>query len=322
MMTPDRTDDACRFIHLSDLHLSVPRNFRYRQLLNKRLLGYLSWLKSRRRKYQRFVLERLFAALDTARYDQILLTGDLTHIGLPDEFQQVLDWLQSIAKPDRIFLIAGNHDSYVREDWHKTYALWQDYMSSDTDTKTRDELFPSVRIRKNTAFIGLSTALPTAPLLASGTISAQQLAVLPGLLDKLARQGLFRVLMLHHPPVSGKRQWRKRLTNAAAFTRIVQQHGAELVLYGHTHRAHCHYMDVYDRAAPARIPVISAAAASATSPSAAKRATYNDFVVSRRADSWLLQFCENRYQPRSGQFKAQAQQSIKIAQPSSTGAPR
>jgi len=321
MITPDSTDNACYFIHLSDLHLSIPRNFRYTQLMNKRLLGYLSWLKSRRRKYQLFVLERLFAGINTTNYDQILLTGDLTHIGLPDEFQQVLDWLQSIGKAEQIFLIPGNHDSYVSENWHKTYALWQDYMASDAAINNQDNLFPSLRIRKNTAFIGLSTALPTAPLLASGTISPQQLEALPGLLDKLAQQDLFRVVMLHHPPISGKRQWRKRLTNAAEFRQIVQQHGAELILYGHTHHAHCHYMDVYDRAEPVRIPVISAAAASATSQTASRRATFNDFRVSRQADSWLLQFRENIYQPPSGQFEQQQEQIIEIDQPVSKGIP-
>ncbi len=41
------------------------------------------------------------------------VTGDLTHISLPAEFQVARTQLERLGSPDQVFLIPGNHDCYV-----------------------------------------------------------------------------------------------------------------------------------------------------------------------------------------------------------------
>ena len=63
------------------------------------------------------------------------------------------------------------------------------------------EPFPFVRRRGPMALIGLSTRCRPLPLAATGRLSDDQLARLGGMLSALARERLFRVVLIHHPPV-------------------------------------------------------------------------------------------------------------------------
>jgi 3',5'-cyclic AMP phosphodiesterase CpdA len=56
-------------------------------------------------------------------------------------------------------------------------------------------------------------------------------------LAELGRDGLFRVVLIHHPPFDGPDQRRKGLHDSAAFRAVIAEAGAELVLHGHTHRS-------------------------------------------------------------------------------------
>ena len=274
------------FAHLSDLHLSDPGGCSLAQLCNKRLLGYLSWRKSRRAQHQTAILDRLLHTLENLPLDQLLITGDLTHLGLPAEFRQARDWLDASAYATRITLVPGNHDAYARAAWQQTFALWQPYMAADRASE--EGAFPSLRIRGPVAFIGLSSALPTAPLLATGSLSDAQLKQLPGVLNETARQGLFRVVLLHHEPLPGTSSWRKRLTNAARLSQILRTHGAELILHGHTHRNSETQWAVQDRHPPLKIPVIGTSSASAVGRDRAYRAGFRHFCLHNKPDGWHL----------------------------------
>ena len=75
--------------------------------------------------------------------------------------------------------------------------------------------FPYLRRRGPLALIGLSTAVPTPPFMATGRLGEAQLARLAETLVALAREKLFRVVLIHHPPVSEAKR-HKRLTDAGA----------------------------------------------------------------------------------------------------------
>ena len=80
--------NALTFAQLSDPHLSSPDGARWRELANKRLLGYLSWRRRRRAEHRGEVLEALQRDLHGTRPGHLVITGDLTQIALPDEFRQ------------------------------------------------------------------------------------------------------------------------------------------------------------------------------------------------------------------------------------------
>jgi 3',5'-cyclic AMP phosphodiesterase CpdA len=96
--------------------------------------------------------------------------------------------------------------------------------------------FPFARRCGPVTFVGVSTAVPNPPTLATGRIGAAQLGRLRTVLTELRRPGCCRVVLLHHPPVNGMTSWRRRLTDADRFRAVLAEAGAELVLCGHQHR--------------------------------------------------------------------------------------
>jgi 3',5'-cyclic AMP phosphodiesterase CpdA len=140
--------------HVSDLHLSTLDGVSARALLDKRILGYLSWRHRRRREHRTEVLDALRADLASRRVAHIAVTGDLTHLGLPHEFRQAASWLERLGAPERITVVPGNHDAYVRETWRDTFAQWSDYMrGDDVSAMEGDAVFPSLRVRGDNALI-------------------------------------------------------------------------------------------------------------------------------------------------------------------------
>ena len=106
-------NSSFRFAHISDLHLTSLEDVKVSDLLNKRALGYLSWRLRRRREHAPEVLTALLRDLRQLTLDHIVITGDLTHVGLPSEFQQARQWLEALGAPTDVTVVPGNHDAYV-----------------------------------------------------------------------------------------------------------------------------------------------------------------------------------------------------------------
>ncbi len=299
-----------QFAQISDLHLSSLVGVDWRDFLNKRALGYLSWKRKRQFEHQTQVLDALRDDLQERHLDQLLVSGDLTHVGLPHEFEQARQWLERLGNPENIALVPGNHDAYVRSEWQQTFALWQAYMTSDNEKPGAVDFsgFPSVRVRNGIAFIGLSTACPKPPLMATGTVGRAQLAKLPELLARAGRDGLFRVVYLHHSPVVGEEKWRKRLTDAGEVAGIIAHHGAELILHGHGHRA-LHSQLTTEQGS---IPVIAVPSASAMGLGHGDVAAYNCYRVEPSEGEWLLEIETRRFQQDAGRFVASPPQQLAV----------
>jgi 3',5'-cyclic AMP phosphodiesterase CpdA len=299
------------FAQISDPHLSSLEDVSPRELLNKRALGYLSWRRKRRFEHRAEVLEALQRDLELEKLEQLLITGDLTHIGLPSEFRQASQWLRELGPSRLLALVPGNHDSCVADEWDQTYGLWRDYMESDQPSGDPGTLFPSFRVRGGLAFIGLSTACPKPPLMATGTADPAQLARLPGLLRTARERGLFRVVYLHHCPLPGVQKWRKRLTNAGDVSGILAAGGVELVLHGHGHRAHQHEIATTD----GKAPVVAVPSASALGLHGADTAAYNRYAVTGEDGGWRLEITRRQYDRESGSFLAGERTALTIRRP-------
>jgi 3',5'-cyclic AMP phosphodiesterase CpdA len=287
--------DTFVLAHLSDFHLGFPDGAGVMELLNKRLLGYLMWRLRRRAEYRPEVLGALVSDLRDARPHHIVVTGDLTHLGLPGEFLRARQWLHALGPPSQVTVIPGNHDAYVRDAWGGPAAQWADYMVSDgvssPDPVVPLDLFPTVRIRGACAVIGVCTARPSPPLLAVGTVGRAQLGRLEKVLEAIGRQDLYRVVLIHHPPVSGAVAWHRRLTDSAAFQAVLARQGAELVLHGHAHRTSMHQLST-----PAgRVPVIGVPSASALGRSAGRSSRYHLYHIRRGDHSWNLRIAVRAY---------------------------
>jgi 3',5'-cyclic AMP phosphodiesterase CpdA len=293
------------FVHLSDPHLFSPGDVRLREILNKRIYGYFSWYLHRGKEHRGEVLSALLADMRSFMPDHILVTGDLTHLGMPNEFLMAEKLLKSLGSPSKVMVIPGNHDTYIKTAWEQTFRLWSDYMASDADRHDIEEtgngldaVFPTLRVRKGIALIGVSTAQPTAHFFATGSIGRMQLQRLENILIETRRRGLVRVVLIHHPPIPGAVSWRKRLTDQHAFQELIAQHGADLILYGHTH----HISSGYIKTPYGRVQSLGIPSATAVGQTSGRRARYHFFSLIQNADKLELFLLTRIYSPTMGCF--------------------
>jgi len=296
--------------HLSDPHISSMKDISGRDLAGKRLLGYLRWKLQRGAEHGEHILAALQTDLAQTEPDHIAITGDLTHLSLPAEFKKVKHWLQALGLPSNVTVIPGNHDAYVKTNWRQTMAHWTAYMLSDKfpkdghNTESTNAIFPSMRIRGCVAIIGVSTARPSAPHLAVGSIGTGQLQKLASILSQTARKQLYRVVLIHHPPAPGSVSWRKRLTDAPAMRSLLARHGAELILHGHTHRTQQNSLQTPD----GNLPVVGVPSVSALSLTPERRARYHIYRISPMDTGWKVRREVRIYSPEDRGFTRESEQ--------------
>ena len=202
--------DTFTLAHLSDPHLPPLPAARLRDLAGKRALGYLNWTRNRHKYHRREVLDALVADMQAQRPDHIAVTGDLVNLALEAEFTPAQAWLESVGTPQRVTVVPGNHDAYVRATRHHFADTFEKYLSCDV-AEADGTPFPFVRRRGPLALIGVSSAVPTLPLMATGRLGRAQLDALDRHLAQMSADEAFRVLLVHHPLHSGSRM--KRLTD-------------------------------------------------------------------------------------------------------------
>jgi 3',5'-cyclic AMP phosphodiesterase CpdA len=162
-------------------------------------------------------------------------------IGLGSEIVQATQWLNTLARPEQLMLVPGNHDIYAGGSADAVFRAWSDYLfQSDTcagSTASADQ-FPVVRKLGKISLIGLSTACVTPLFMASGKLGNEQLQKLDTLLQRATAQGQVVVVLIHHPPLPGMTKWRKALADAAALQDVLKHHPPALIFYGHLHHNH------------------------------------------------------------------------------------
>jgi 3',5'-cyclic AMP phosphodiesterase CpdA len=304
-----------RFVlaHCSDPHISWRCPVSWRDLAGKRMLGYLGWRLRRGAEHREEVLDALQRDLREASPDHIAVTGDLTHLGLPREFENARRWLRRFGAPERVTVVPGNHDAYVRDDWGRTFARWGEYMASDDTGPSAGPppLFPVMRRRGPILLIGLSTAHPNPLHLATGGIGAPQLTRLATALKGAAARGLFRVILIHHPPVDGVVTRRKRLTDAPAFLEAISRYGAELILHGHAHRTTWRIL----KTTAGVTAVAGAPSASALGRTPDRRARYAIYRIRRAGRGWNVDAVERLYSPGGDAFLTENRRHLHMPEP-------
>lgn len=304
------SSDSFSLAHISDPHLTSLAGIELSQLLNKRIVGYLFWLRKRRFIHRREIINSLVDDLHTVRPDHIVVTGDLTHLGLPMEYVEARQWLDSLGSPDQVTVIPGNHEAYWGKNWFEKCSMWEPYLKSDPDpdiVRTAN-FFPSLRICGKVALIGLCSARPSLPLLATGSLGQEQLAGLEILLQQMGDRGLMRVVLIHHPPLPGMEKRRKCLTDSPLLTAVLQRCGAELVLHGHRHVATFTGLQT-----PAgMIPVIGVPSASAHNSDPEHCAKYNIYQIKKTVVGWNVTMQVRGYSAVKQKFVQEQEVILKI----------
>jgi 3',5'-cyclic AMP phosphodiesterase CpdA len=283
--------------HLSDPHLAplpTPNPF---ELVGKRLTGFINWHCNRRYIHRADVLARIVDDLKAQAPDHITVTGDLVNLSLAAEFPLARSWLERLGAPQDVTVVPGNHDAYVRSKARHPQRHWAEYMRGDPgddpgngpgDRPAASETpefpfdFPFVRRRGPAALIGVTTAVPTLPFRATGRVGEAQLARLAVLLDELERAGAFRIVLIHHPPVTRPEWSDRRLVDGEAFIALIKRHGAELVLHGHEHIDMVRWLETRERP----VPAIGVPSASGVADGESDAAAYNLYAIAGGLRAW------------------------------------
>ncbi len=215
--------------HLSDLHMAPLPRLKAQDFFSKRFFGYLNWWRGRANMHRMEILSRLIEDVRAQRPDHIAITGDLTNLGLIDEYKAAKDWLQTLGPAAQVSVVPGNHDAYVKGALEHGLPHLSPWMERG---------FPFTRVVGDIVIIHLSSAIATAPFLATGRVGEEQLVQLPQILKQ--HEGKFRIVLLHHALETATHEFSRYLTDSEALKKILITEGAELVLHGHLHRETYH----------------------------------------------------------------------------------
>lgn len=270
-----------RLAHISDVHLGPLPKVTLRQLASKRITGYVNWRVSRQRNHVAGTVGDIIADMEAHEPSHIAVTGDLINLGLDSEIEQARDWLHRLGAPDFVSVVPGNHDAYVPGAFARMADSWKPWMESD-QVAAGTRPFPYVRVRGQIAIIGVSSARASAPFMATGYFRHDQALALSAILEETGRQGLCRVIMIHHPPFHRATAFHKRLVGISHFQRVVREKGAELVLHGHTHLPTLAWIE----GKAAKVPVVGVSATCQAPGGHLPAAQFNLFDIETDGNGW------------------------------------
>jgi 3',5'-cyclic AMP phosphodiesterase CpdA len=276
-----------KLAHISDVHLGPLPDLSFRELASKRITGFVNWHRNRAHHLFPGTLECLMDDIEKRDPDHLAITGDLVNLASSREIEVVTEWLAEAGDPQDISIVPGNHDAYVPGAYEKTARAWYSYMRDDGGPSgwLKDHhCFPYMRVRGSVALIGCSTAVATPPFAASGYFGPRQARATVNLLRAAGEAGLFRVVMIHHPPIRGATSMHKRMIGIRRFAATISSGGAELVIHGHTHFNTVYWL----RGHPAPVPVVGIASASQGPGGSKPVAAYNLFSIGGEPGAWTL----------------------------------
>ena len=247
-----------RLAHISDIHLGPLPKVTRRELFSKRITGYVNFRRNRMNADQPHITACIVDFLKKLAPDHTAITGDLINLGLDLEIVNAGNWLAELGDPADNTAVLGNHDAYVRGARDKAMAAWQSWLCGDEKKPVVSAAsYPVLRRRGKVSLIGCNSARASAPFLATGYFKKDQAARLADMLREEHAAGQVTVLLIHHPPFPRATARHKRLIGLSNFTRVIREHGADLVLHGHTHLATEAWLEGPER----QVPVICVPAA-------------------------------------------------------------
>ncbi|MEX3011956.1 metallophosphoesterase [Hoeflea sp. TYP-13] len=296
-----------RLAHISDIHLGPLPRLTARELASKRITGYVNWHRNRRKRLFGNILESLLEDINSANPDHLAITGDLVNLAARAEIEMAAGWLAETGDPEKVSVVPGNHDAYVPGAFKTLCNAWRPFMLGDDHSVSAsgDNLFPYLRKRGDVALIGVSTASATLPFMASGIFDRRQAHALSDILGQTGNEGLFRIIMIHHPPVRGATRLHKRMLGIRRFSGVLKSHGAELILHGHTHLDTLHHLPGKHRT----VPVVGVPSASEAHGGRRPPSGYNIFTIDGTAGDWTCTLDRHGLQ-QGGKFELLGTQTL------------
>lgn len=187
--------------------------------------------------YHAAVLERIAGA----RYDVVVLVGDLTQRNRSWQFRSARAFCDAIRAHTKLFVVPGNHD--VAWWWAPLGVGFRSGMLRAYRKWIAAELEPQLHV-PGVTFVGLNSCHGVQPYTMTTRPRDVSVvgAVLPAQWEKAraalaaAPAGDLKVLAFHHNLLRGDLSARWGLASRAAGVRAAHATGADLVLNGHDHQ--------------------------------------------------------------------------------------
>ncbi|TGK87844.1 phosphohydrolase [Leptospira noumeaensis] len=217
-----------KILHISDLHF--PKKLSLFSLRGKAIVGYLSYRLRRKSKHPLVLISAMVEAISKLEYDALVISGDLTNVSHPGEFENAKEILKPLLT-DKTFLIPGNHDRYQKRAigpnplFEKTFSEW---MGTSLD--------PNLYIRSKKiagkVFIGWDSNFAIPRITANGYVAPEVITKTVQSIEEPY------ILVCHHPlwnPKSEIESRGHRMLNRAEVIDKLKANPPQLYLHGHTH---------------------------------------------------------------------------------------
>jgi 3',5'-cyclic AMP phosphodiesterase CpdA len=185
-----------RIAHLSDVHILDPHTrrsaARYRITARAVSLGRAVDPRGRARK-----LSRALAAAKASGAAHVVITGDLTELGDPNEFEHFASLLDEARMPEgSVTLVPGNHDAYTSAD------AWRKAMEGPLKRWSSGSALEAGKVveRGDAVFMPFDTSCFQSIARSGGMFTPDAANAVQSRLRDPAFADKAIVLVLHHPP--------------------------------------------------------------------------------------------------------------------------
>jgi 3',5'-cyclic AMP phosphodiesterase CpdA len=222
-----------RIAHITDTHI-LESDHHMRSGRHRFRVNFLSFGRTKDSEDRR---ARLLLAIDqavVAGASQIVMTGDMTEDGQPEQFEALAEVLyDSGVDPERITLVPGNHDLYT--DLH----AWDIALSGPLAPWATTSRLGSLVVRDDVAVLPISTCFKQHYLFAGGRLGSHNARRIASAARQAKDLGCALVVGMHHPvfphPISVGTWW-DGLRDHHVMSDLLREHPAAFVFHGHIHR--------------------------------------------------------------------------------------
>jgi 3',5'-cyclic AMP phosphodiesterase CpdA len=234
-----------RIAHFSDLHILSLDGVPAWRFFNKRLTGWAMLRFHRKSVHKPEAVNAVAEEVRRVGVDHVAITGDLSNLALESEFHEITRFLdERLALPaDSVSIVPGNHDLYTHgaARSRRFESFFNAYLQSDIPeigVEHHGARWPVVKLRGPAAFIGLSSAVPRLPMVASGYFGDAQLDAFSQVLEHPEVKKRTKVILQHHPAHNFDRIFITKMEGLTDSRKLAHKLGdveRGLILHGHSH---------------------------------------------------------------------------------------
>ncbi len=205
------------------------------RFLSKQLPGMINYRLFRRSHFKRETRDSLIKYLENTDWDYLIISGDLTTLSMPEEFEIARDALEPLIKQGPVLLTTGNHDCYTPS--AQRSALIKEYFGDLFPFDLKDNL-KYFKLSHNYLLYEIDQAIPRHLFSSQGKVRV----ALKDISDHMGKldPGMKKIVMGHYPvflPDDVSEKSHHQLENRSAMKNFLVENDVRLYLHGHLHKS-------------------------------------------------------------------------------------